>query len=246
MRAKTRAGNAASKLAQAGQITSFIAAHPGLFVRSAGRREWLGSFSARTSDTPRKRMLARSADTELFDLRKLAESQANTRRERVTSAHLLAAIALREGPAAVLLHERGLSGERLLRAARSSTDEIEHPLRRALQNARDVASRMGAREPGATHLLVALLNERKGAAHKAREQCGIDVSRLRIAAMNVGLGLVGRRRIVTRKSELEVKAAGARAPRGVAIPLFPPAPKPRPEALPLAPRPTPTPPAPPP
>ncbi len=189
-------------------------------------------------------MLARSADTELFDLRKLAESQANTRRERVTSAHLLAAIALREGPAADLLHERGLTGERLLRAARSSTDEIEHPLRRALQNARDVASRMGAREPGATHLLVALLNERKGAAHKALEQCGIDVSRLRIAAMNVGLGLVGRRRIVTRKSELEVKAAGARAPRGVAIPLFPPSPKPKAEALPVAPRPTPTPPAP--
>ncbi|MGE0326764.1 MAG: AAA family ATPase [Polyangiaceae bacterium] len=188
-------------------------------------------------------MLARSADTELFDLRKLAESQAATRKERVTSAHLLAAIALREGPAADLLHERGLTGERLLRAARSSTDEIEHPLRRALSNARDVASRMGAREPGATHLLVALLNERKGAAHKALEQCGIDVSRLRIAAMNVGLGLVGRRRIVTRKSELEVKSAGERAPRGVAIPLFPPIPKPKAEALPL-PRPTPTPPAP--
>ncbi|MEZ4370929.1 MAG: AAA family ATPase [Polyangiaceae bacterium] len=202
-------------------------------------------LAVRAGDTPRKRMLARSADTELFDLRKLAESQAATRKERVTSAHLLAAIALREGPAADLLHERGLTGERLLRAARSSTDEIEHPLRRALSNARDVASRMGAREPGATHLLVALLNERKGAAHKALEQCGIDVSRLRIAAMNVGLGLVGRRRIVTRKSELEVKSAGERAPRGVAIPLFPPIPKPKAEVLPPAlPRPTPTPPAP--
>lgn len=166
-------------------------------------------------------MLAPSADTELFDLRKLAESQAGARKERVTSAHLLAAIALRQGPAAELLHERGLTGERLLRAARSSTDEIEHPLRRSLQTARDVANRMGAREPSATHLLVALLSERKGAAHKALEQCGIEVARLRIAAMNVGLGLVGRRRIVTRKSELEVRSLGERS-RGVAISLFPP------------------------
>ncbi len=170
-------------------------------------------------------MLAHSADTELVDLRKLAESQAGARKERVTSAHLLAAIALRQGPAAELLFERGLTGERLLRAARSSTDEIEHPLRRSLQTAREVANHMGAREPSATHLLVALLGERKGAAHKALEQCGIEVARLRIAAMNVGLGLVGRRRIVTRKSELEVRSLGERS-RGVAISLFPPLAKP--------------------
>ncbi|MBX3184158.1 MAG: AAA family ATPase [Polyangiaceae bacterium] len=174
------------------------------------------------------------AESELQSLRKLAEAQAAHRRERLTSAHLLAAIALcgadkGPSPAAELLEGRGLSGERLLRAARASTDELEQPIRVALSAAQDVADRMGARAPGATHLLVALLNERRSAAYKALEQCGVEVARLRIDAMNVGLGLVGRRRIVTRKSELEAQAVPRG--RGVAIPLFPPAERPSAERL---------------
>ncbi len=170
-------------------------------------------------------LVSPTAESELQSLRKLAEAQAAQRRERLTSAHLLATLALRVGPAAELLEGRGLSGERLLRAARASTDDLDQPIRVALSAAQDVADRMGARAPSATHLLVALLNEPRSAAYKALEQCGVEVARLRIEAMNVGLGLVGRRRIVTRKSELEVSAAPRG--RGVAIPLFPPAGGPR-------------------
>ena len=59
-------------------------------------------------------------EPELVALRKLAEQLAGARKERVTSAHLLAAIASRESPAADLLAERALNAERLLRAREES------------------------------------------------------------------------------------------------------------------------------
>ncbi len=172
-------------------------------------------------------------EPELVALRKVAEELAGRRRERVTSAHLLAAIASRPGAVADLLQERKLGPEVLLRAARASSDELDNPLKWALTRAREVASRMGAPDPGAAHLLVALLNERRGAAHQALDQCGVDVSRLRTAAMNLGQGLVGRRRVVARREHTPLprkvaESAQRRAPTGVTIPLFPP---PRPSQL---------------
>jgi len=166
-------------------------------------------------------------------LKKLAEELAGRRRERVTSAHLLAAIASRPGAVADLLEERKLGSGTLLRAARASSDELENPLKWALTRAREVASRMGAPDPGAAHLLVALLNERRGAAHQALDQCGVDVSRLRTAAMSLGQGLVRRRRVVARRDVTPAprkvaENAQRRAPTGVTIPLFPP---PRPSQL---------------
>jgi ATP-dependent Clp protease ATP-binding subunit ClpC len=163
-------------------------------------------------------------EPELVALRKLAEQLAGTRKERVTSAHLLAAIASRESPAADLLSERALNAERLLRAARASTDDEADPLRRAVERAREIGARMGAPEPVGVHLLIALLSERKSAGHRALDQCGVDVNRLRVAAMNVGLGLVGRRRIVTRHDEMEAghaTPAFARRPTGTTVPLVP-------------------------
>ena len=173
-------------------------------------------------------------EPELVALRKLAEQLAGARKERVTSAHLIAAIASRESPAADLLAERALNGERLLRAARASTDDEADPLRRAVERAREIGARMGAPEPVGVHLLIALLSERKSAGHRALDQCGVDVNRLRVAAMNVGLGLVGRRRIVTRHDELEAghaTPAYARRPSGTTVPLVP-ARLPRPTAKP--------------
>lgn len=166
-------------------------------------------------------------EPELVALRKLAEDLAGGRKERVTSAHLLAAIASSPSAAADLLAERRLSDEMLLRAARASSDDIDDPLRRAIQRAREVASRMGARHPGAVHLLVALVSERRYAAHRALDQCGVDVNRLRAAAMNLGLGLVGRRRPAARREAAPqpreaARPAPRRAPTGVAVPLFPP------------------------
>src|SRR5215471_21430824 len=162
-------------------------------------------------------------EPELVALRKLAEQLALARKERVTSAHLLAAIASRESPAADLLAERSLNAERLLRAARASTDDEADPLRRAVERAREIGARMGAAEPVGVHVLIALLSERKSAGHRALDQCGVDVNRLRVAAMNVGLGLVGRRRIVTRHDELEAHASPAyvRRPAGTTVPLVP-------------------------
>jgi ATP-dependent Clp protease ATP-binding subunit ClpC len=162
-------------------------------------------------------------EPELVHLRRLAEELASGRKERVTSAHLLAAIASRESPASELLAERSLSAERLLRAARASTDDETDPLRRAIERAREIGSRMGALEPLGVHLLIALLSERRSAAHRALDQCGVDTSRLRVAAMNIGLGLVGRRRIVTRKGA-EREASEPRLvprPSGTTVPLVP-------------------------
>ncbi len=175
-------------------------------------------------------MIPNRPQPQLIALKKLAEELAGTRKERVTSAHLLAAIASRDSAARDLLRDRQLTAEQLLRAARASTDDIPDPIKRAHARARDVASRMGAREAGAEHLLVALLSEPRGAAYRALEQCGNDVSRLRVAAMNVGLGLLGRRRIVTRQDRRESqpaqRASLSRVP-GQTIPLVPkPAPRP--------------------
>jgi ATP-dependent Clp protease ATP-binding subunit ClpC len=169
-------------------------------------------------------------EPELLALRKLAEELAAGRKERVTSAHLLAAIAARPSLARDLLAERKLGEEALLRAARAATDDVDDAVRRAIQRAREISARMGNTEPGAIQLLVALLSERKFAAHRALDQCGVDVSRLRAAAMNVGLGLVGRRRAVGRRESTEepktvVQRAPTRAPSGVTIPLFPPSEK---------------------
>jgi ATP-dependent Clp protease ATP-binding subunit ClpC len=181
-------------------------------------------------------------EPELVALRILAEELASGRKERVTSAHLLAAIASRQSPAADLLAERSLGAERLLRAARASTDDETDPLRRAIERAREIGDRMGAQEPVGVHLLIALLSERRSAAHRALDQCGVDLNRLRVAAMNVGLGLVGRRRIVTRK-EAEAEGGGRsflipRRPSGTTVPLMsarpskpPPAPDPAPAMI---------------
>jgi ATP-dependent Clp protease ATP-binding subunit ClpC len=163
-------------------------------------------------------------EPELVAIRNLAEDLAGKRKERVTSAHLLAAIASRESPAADLLAQRALTAERLLRAARSSTDDDTDPLRRAVERAREIGARMGALEPVGVHLLIALMSDRRSAAHRALDQCGVDVNRLRVAAMNIGLGLVGRRRIETRRgAELQAGSpAPKKRPSGTTVPIVPP------------------------
>jgi ATP-dependent Clp protease ATP-binding subunit ClpC len=164
-------------------------------------------------------MTARN-ESELVALRRLAEELAKKRSERVSTAHLLAAIASRDGGAADLLKERRLDGEVLLKAARVATDDAGDAIVRAVQRARDFAARSITREPGATHLLFALCHERTSAAYRAIEQCGIDVTKLRTAAMQLAMGIVGQRRPVTTRAPEPVRVVAA-AP----APL--PAPKPR-------------------
>jgi ATP-dependent Clp protease ATP-binding subunit ClpC len=140
-------------------------------------------------------MAATKPDSELARIERQAVDLAQGRKERVTTAHLLAAIATLEDAAGGFLRERRLGPEDLLRAARASTDDERDPLREAAKGAREVAERMGAPAPLAVHLLISLLGERHTAAYRALDQCGVDKRRLRLAAMNHALGALGRKPI---------------------------------------------------
>lgn len=125
-------------------------------------------------------------ESELSDLQQSAEQLASGRRERLTSAHLLVAMVEQGGPAADLLHERRLTRDTLLQAARTASDDEVDPVQAAVQRARDVAWRLRASRPTPLHLLAALLMVRGSAAFRALDQCGIDVHRLRAAALGLG------------------------------------------------------------
>jgi ATP-dependent Clp protease ATP-binding subunit ClpC len=178
----------------------------------------------------------------------LAEELAQSRKERTTSGHLLAAIVSHPSQAAELLLERKLGADTLLKAARATTDEEPDPLARAVQRAREIASRMGTNGPSALHLLLALIHDRKNGAHRALAQCGVDVARLRAAAMQLALGRIGPRRNLPQTEETERRptvshrATGAPSRAlGVKIDLMPrpssalPAPAPSPPLAPPAP-----------
>jgi ATP-dependent Clp protease ATP-binding subunit ClpC len=136
----------------------------------------------------------RSTEPELVLLRRLAEELAKGRTERATTGHLLAAIASRPGAAKDLLGERRLDAEVLLKAARVTTDDASDGVTRAVQRARELASRSPDREPSAIHLLFALCQERASSAHRTLEQCGVDVAKLRTAAMQLAMGIAPERR----------------------------------------------------
>ncbi|WP_437675418.1 AAA family ATPase [Sorangium sp. So ce131] len=162
-------------------------------------------------------MTSPRSHAELVTLRKLAQDLAAQRKERLSSVHLLAAIALRGGPAADLLRDRRLDDEALLKATRSVDDEGPDPIGRAMGGARDVAKRATAKEPAALHLLLALLSDRSSAAHRALAQSGVDLARLRTAALQIALGVVQARRVLPSRATQddgapEKPAAPAKAP----------------------------------
>ena len=176
-----------------------------------------------------------TAESEVVSLRKLAKQMADSRRESLTTAHLLVAIASRHSPAADLLLERRLDTETLARLARASSEDTHDPIGQAIRRATAVARSAGAREPKAVHLLLALLRERNSGAFRALLQSGIDMTRLRAAATGVANGLVEPRRAVardTRRVEAQVSKRATPTPEmprrrskpmsGVIVPLFPP------------------------
>jgi len=172
-------------------------------------------------------MRALHPEPDLLVLRRLAEELAQSRKERTTSGHLLAAIVSHPSQAAELLLERKLGAEILLKAARATTDEEPDPLARAVQRARELAARMGTTGPSALHLLLALIHDRKNGAHRALAQCGVDVARLRAAAMQLALGRIGPRRNQPQDRESEKRPAAARMSQvasraiGVKVPILP-------------------------
>ena len=169
-----------------------------------------------------------SRESELATLRKIAEDLAKGRGERVTTGHLLAAIASNSGSAAELLKERRLDADVLLKAARVLTDDHTDAVSRAFQRTRELAARSPSRDAGGIHLLFALCQERTTAAYRAIAQCGSDVSKLRMAAMQQAMGIVGPRRMPG-ATQLSLPPSATKAM--VAQPTHaphPPAPRPAP------------------
>lgn len=164
-------------------------------------------------------------ESELALVKRIADELAHKQKERASSAHLLAAIAARPSPASDLLRERKLGVDELLRAARGIEEELEEPLKTCLQRAREIAGRMGDGDAAAVHLLVALVGEPRSSARRVLEGLNVDTSRLRTQAVQVGLGLVGRRRA----SPEQVREAPLPPPRRVStavkVPLYPPPPR---------------------
>jgi ATP-dependent Clp protease ATP-binding subunit ClpC len=181
-----------------------------------------------------KAHVPRNTEPELVTLRRLAEELAKGRTERATTGHLLAAIASQAGRAADLLSERRLDAEVLLKAARVTTDDATDGVMRAVQRARELAARSPDREPSAIHLLFALCQERRSAAHRTLEQCGVDVTKLRTAAMQLAMGLTPQRRnLPVRASLLQAPALSSKpmatlgaspSPSPIPIPIPIPAP----------------------
>ncbi len=130
------------------------------------------------------------SERELVALRRLAEELAARRGEKAGTGHLLAAIAQEPGLASDLLRERRLDVDVLLKAARILTDDAADAVPRAVQRAREFASRSGAREPTSLHLLYALCQDKTAAASRALEQCGTDIVRLRVSAIQLAAGIV--------------------------------------------------------
>ncbi len=162
-------------------------------------------------------------ETALVALRRAAEELARERGQKPTTTHLLAALARGHDDAAQLLLDRRLDAEVLLKAARITVDDAAHAIASALQRARELASRSGAgrTEARSVHVLFALCQETRTAAHRALVQCGTDVTRLRTSAMQLAMGLAPPRRI---PASLAVSAAFDR-PSGNTTPKRP-APKP--------------------
>ncbi len=185
------------------------------------------------------------SQAELVTLRKLAQDLAQTRKERMSSVHLLAVIAASETTAGELLRERRLDQESLLKASRSFDDDGPDPLGRAFAAARDIAARhpeapapqepiqkpsplrspppvrtTHARlptEPSALHLLLALLADRASAAHRSLVHAGVDLAKLRAAALQIALGAVKRRAPITTPPPAmkPVRAPMTRPPSGI-------------------------------
>ncbi len=132
--------------------------------------------------------LART-ETELRPLCKRAEQLAARRREPLSTAHLLMAISAPGSSAAGVLEAHRITPQRLERLVHSTVGDESDAIAKLVEGALAIASRMPARAPGALHLLLALLGERRCVAYRVLEQGEVDVARLRSAAMQVANGV---------------------------------------------------------
>lgn len=154
-------------------------------------------------------------EPEILMLRKRARLLARERNERPSTVHLLAALCEAVGPARELLTARKVDEARLLSAARASEESEADPLAEALAAARDLARHRVALATGTEsmtasgiHVLLALLSNRRFAAPRVLEQCGIDVGRLRAAATRVAFGVVAPPRSTARAAQATLLPVG--------------------------------------
>ena len=175
-----------------------------------------------------KSKLCLKTSPEVVELKRVAEELARRQDEPLSTLHILTAVTLRNGPAADLLLDRRLTADTLLTAT-PCTDKNSDAVDCALSRAAEICSHWNETSTNALHVLLALINENHSAAHRVLVKNGVNLQHLRAAAMHVGLGLVGRRRVVTRNHSVALKAErknefGAapkpKVPMGVTIPLF--------------------------
>jgi ATP-dependent Clp protease ATP-binding subunit ClpC len=126
------------------------------------------------------------AATDLGALRREAEGLAKERGERPTTTHVLCALASREGLPSELLGERRITRDTVIKALRVVVEDEapEAAVDRLFARAREVAERTRRASPTAgeaegTHVLLAICVERTSAAHRALNQLGVDLGRLR-------------------------------------------------------------------
>lgn len=183
-----------------------------------------------------------SREPELATLRRNAEELAQKRGQKATTTHVLAALASGQDDASALLLERRLDTDVILSAARVTVDDATDALTRLFQKARDAAGRTGQvrTEARSIHVLFAICQDAGTAAHRALVQCGTDVTRLRVASMQLAMGLVPPRR-TSALAQTQTQASQPRATARVtdrASGIMPIAPRPAPTSLPTPPPPS--------
>ncbi len=183
-------------------------------------------------------------DTALLEVRKLAEDLAKKRGERVSTGHLLCVLSTQKHPCAELLAERRLTEDVLLRGVRVAQDDLPDAIQRVFDRARDAASRHQTQatrsEISPFHILFALCQEPKTAAHRILEQCGTDLGKLRLTALQISMGLAPPRRAAVPVPVLAPSASRSFPPARAVSPtaLAPQAPRPAKPAAPVASTPT--------
>lgn len=159
--------------------------------------------------------------SELSQLRKAAKAFAKKNRQKLSTIHVLCAVFEQTGPARELLLQRRLDADGLARACRAFDEELDDAVANAFGEAREVArfasvpARMAAAgrasgpsaaAPRALHLLIALLSNRRFAAPRSLQHCGVDVAKLRMAATRIAHGRVAAPRASRIASEHARKA----------------------------------------
>ena len=171
-----------------------------------------------------KTKVCAKASPAAIELKKVAEELARRNGDVPSTLHVLSAVTLRSGAASDLLLERGVTADRLM-SEKARVDTHADSVERVFARASEVASLMNETSPTDVHVLVALLGEGNTAARRALLSSRVDIAHLRAAAMHMGLGWVGRRRMVNESSSQSARAEPklvekARMPTGVTIPLF--------------------------